>query len=142
LDADNFPELAEPLGGLLASFGALLEEDVRAIYVGGGLTGYQSLLQSPFCYVPHDIIVPGALTTGDLCDVAAGLAPRPLRLAGLVDGLNRSVSTAMLEKIYLPTQAAYLRAGAKGRLEIGVQRTQEEAASFLLAGLGRTRSGR
>ena len=35
---------------------------------------------------------PGALTAGDLCDVAAALAPRPLQLADVVDGQNRRVS--------------------------------------------------
>ena len=46
--------MAEPLGGLLALFGALFEDDVRAVSVHGGLAGYESLLLSPFCYVPHD----------------------------------------------------------------------------------------
>ena len=88
LDADPFPHQAEPLGGLLALFAALFEDGVRAVYVRGGLTGFESLLQSPFFYVPHDALIPGALTAGDLCDVAAALAPRPLRMEGLVDGLE------------------------------------------------------
>ncbi|HEX5272284.1 MAG TPA: acetylxylan esterase [Gemmataceae bacterium] len=93
LDAEKQPDLAEPLGGLLALFGALYEGDVKAVYVRGGLDGYRSVLRSPFVYVPHDIIVPGALTAGDLGDVAAALAPRPLRQEGLVDGQNRRVKT-------------------------------------------------
>jgi dienelactone hydrolase len=90
-DADPFPDHAEPLGGFLALFGALFEEDVKAVFAFGGLKGYASLLESPFCYVPHDAVVPGALTVGDLDDVAAALAPRPVRLEGRVDGLNRRV---------------------------------------------------
>jgi hypothetical protein len=35
LDVDPFPHLAEPLGGLLACFGALFEDDDRAVYVRG-----------------------------------------------------------------------------------------------------------
>ena len=35
--------------------------------------------------------MPGALTAGDLADLAASLAPRPLRLEALVDQLNRPV---------------------------------------------------
>jgi dienelactone hydrolase len=100
LDADKPPDLAEPLGGLLALFGALYEDEVKAVYVRGGLDGYRSVLNSPFVYVPHDIIVPGALTAGDLCDVAAALAPRPLRLEGLVDGQNRRVKADDLDKTY------------------------------------------
>ena len=45
LDADKQPDLAEPLGGLLALFGALYEDDVKAVYVRGGLDGYQSVLR-------------------------------------------------------------------------------------------------
>src|SRR5262249_37160640 len=91
LDAQNLPGQAESLGGLRALLGALFEDHVRSVYVQGGLVGYHTLLHSPFCYVPHDVIVPGALTAGDLSDVAAALAPRALRLTGLVDGLNRRV---------------------------------------------------
>ena len=119
LGVDEFPDLAEPLGGLLALFGGLFEDGVRAVSVRGGLTGYHSLLQSPFCYVPHDALVPGALTAGDLCDVAAVLAPRPLRLEGLVDGLNREVPADVLAQTQGPVLAAYRALGAEPRLQLG-----------------------
>ncbi len=106
LDADPLPEPSEPLGGLLALFGALFEEDVQAVCARGGLVGYASLLESPFVYVPHDAIVPGALTAGDLNDVAAALAPRPLRLEGLVNGLNQLVVPEGLAALE-PVRAAY-----------------------------------
>jgi hypothetical protein len=107
LDADKLPSQAEPLGQLLALFGALYEPDVKAVYARGGLVGYQALLHSYFCYVPHDVVVPGALTAGDLSDVVAMLAPRPVRLEGLVDGLNRKVSNEALTKAFEPTRTAY-----------------------------------
>src|SRR6185312_12272844 len=99
LDADPSPRQAEPLGGLLALFTALFEDGVRAVYVRGGLTGYASVLQSQFCYVPHDALVPGALTAGDLCDVAAALAPRPLRMDGHLDGLDRAVEAVEMARV-------------------------------------------
>jgi hypothetical protein len=135
LDAENLPDFAEPLGGLLALFGALFEDDVRAVYARGGLSSYYSLLQSPFCYLPHDVIVPGALTAGDLCDVAAALAPRPLRLEGLLDGLNRRVVAETVTKIFEPTRAAYRSTGTEGRLQLGAAETENAIISFFLAGL-------
>jgi cephalosporin-C deacetylase-like acetyl esterase len=119
LDADPFPPQAEPLGGLLAVFTALFEDGVRAVSVRGGLVGYGSLLQSPFLYVPHDALVPGALTVGDLCDVAASLAPRPLRVGGMVDGLNREVPAAALAKALEPVRRAYRSLDSDARFQIG-----------------------
>jgi cephalosporin-C deacetylase-like acetyl esterase len=101
------PRQPEPLGGLLALLGALFEEDVRAVTVAGGLSAYHPVLSHFAVLVPHDACVPGALTTGDLCDLAASLAPRPLRLAGLVDHLNRPVPAAGVRKEYASAVATY-----------------------------------
>jgi dienelactone hydrolase len=133
LEVDPFPDVAEPLGGLLALFGALFEDGVRAVNVRGGLVGYDSLLHSPFCYVPHDALVPGALTAGDLADVAASLAPRPLRLDGLVDGLNREVSAEEAAKTYEPARNAYRSRKAETLFQVGESARQTESpARWLL----------
>jgi dienelactone hydrolase len=131
LDAD-LPDQAEPAGGLLALLGALYEDTVAAVYVRGGLTGYEALLTSPFCYVPADVVVPGALTAGDLCDVAAALAPRPLRLEGLVDGLNRRAPVAEAVHALSPARAAYRAAGAAEALRIDEAAPADSPASHWL----------
>jgi hypothetical protein len=92
---------------LLALFGALYEDSVHSVVARRTLAGYQSVLRDRFCYIPHDAIVPGALTAGDLCDVAAALAPRPLRLEGLVDGRNRLMEAQDLRRLFEPTVQAY-----------------------------------
>jgi dienelactone hydrolase len=104
---DGWPIHAEPLGGLLGMLGGLYEKDVRAVFVSGGLTSYHSVLTHFAVLVPHDACVPGALTAGDLCDLAGALAPRPLHLAGMVDHLNRPVSAIDLRKGYAPAIKAY-----------------------------------
>jgi cephalosporin-C deacetylase-like acetyl esterase len=119
LEVDPFPDRAEPIGGLLALLGALFEDGVRAAYVRGGLSGYDSLLRSPFCYVPHDALIPGALTAGDLNAVASALAPRPLRMEGLVDGLNREVPADALGEALEPVRSAYRSLDAGNRFQIG-----------------------
>ncbi len=136
LDAEKLPAQAEPLGGLLAMFGALYEPEIRAVYARGGLSGYQALLRSQFLYVPHDAIVPGALTVGDLSDVAAALAPRPVRLEGMVDGLNRRARAESLTETYAPARAAYQAAGARDRFSVGVEPAPaDQVARWLLAQL-------
>jgi cephalosporin-C deacetylase-like acetyl esterase len=104
---DGWPSHAEPLGGLLGLFGALYEDDVRAVFVSGGLTSYHSVLTHFAVLVPHDASVPGALTAGDLCDLAGALAPRPLRFENMVDHMNRPVSSDTLRKAYAPTIEGY-----------------------------------
>lgn len=98
---------AEPLGGLLAVLAALYEDDVRTIAVHGGLVSFSSMLESNFGYVPQDVVVPGILEAGDIADVEAALAPRPLLLASMVDGLDRSVPQKELERQLQAVSLAY-----------------------------------
>jgi hypothetical protein len=107
LDAAESLPLAEPLGGLVVLLAALFEDDIRAVSARGGFAELQSLLESPFIYVPHDVIVPGALGAGDLCDVAAALAPCPLQLADLVDAQNRALTAEEAAVAFAPVNATY-----------------------------------
>jgi cephalosporin-C deacetylase-like acetyl esterase len=134
LDAEKLPPQSEPLGGLLALFGALYEDKaVKAAYVHGGLVSYHSVLESPFCYVPHDALIPGALASGDLCDVAAAVAPRSLRVEGLVDGRNRPVSGEALALAYRPTLAGFKQEGRPQGFRIGVERAKDDALALWFA---------
>jgi len=63
-------------------------------------------------------LIPRMLTIGDVPDLAAALAPRPLRMDGLVDGFNRLRTAAEVRDIYRPAQHKYTSAGASDRLVI------------------------
>ena len=105
------PLISEPLGGLLALLGALFEDDVRAVVARGIFPSFQALLRAPFCHVPHDAVIPGALTVGDLADLAGALAPRPLRLESLVDGRNVPLTAAAARTAFAsPTPSSPHRA--------------------------------
>lgn len=118
---DGRPKEAEPLGGVLALLGALYEDDVRAVYVSGGLASYHSVLTNYAVTIPHDASVPGALTQGDLCDLAGSLAPRPLRFEAMVDHMNRAIEAADVQKAYGPTVKSY--ASVPKALSFGASRT-------------------
>jgi cephalosporin-C deacetylase-like acetyl esterase len=98
---------AEPLGGLVALLAALYEPSIHAVSVNGGLVSFASALDDTFTYIPQDVIIPGILDAGDLADVEAALAPRALRLAGLVDGLDRLVPETVLKQQLGPAEDAY-----------------------------------
>ena len=137
--SNQWPHEVKPLGGLMALFGALFEDDVRAVVVRRGLVGFDCVLASHFCYVPHDTIVPGALTAGDLCDVAAALAPRPLRFEGLLDGRDCVIAEAELRRALQPALLAY--ASHPDRLLLTPAVTGE-AGAWLAAALKREEEGR
>jgi hypothetical protein len=128
------PDQSEPLGPMLALLGGLYEEDVAMVVAArGGLTGYRALLDSPFLFAPHDTVVPGALTTaGDWSDVAAALAPKPLSIAGLVDGVNRA-ATAEAAREYDAAAKAYSSRPVAGRFALKPAESHAmSAASWLL----------
>jgi hypothetical protein len=89
LGIDDEPDHSEPLGATVALLAGLCDDKLKAVVARGGLVSVRSVLASPFVHVPHDFVVPGLLTAGDLSDIAGAIAPRPLRIEGLVDGTNR-----------------------------------------------------
>jgi hypothetical protein len=97
----------EPLGGLLAVLGALYDSNVKSVAVRNGLVNYTSLLDDAFVYVPADITIPGLLEAGDLTDIEAALAPRPMFLEDLIDGKNRLVPIADLHRQLESLYGAY-----------------------------------
>jgi dienelactone hydrolase len=104
--------LAEPLGSTLATYlGFSYHLAPKAILARGGLVSYRSVLDSPFVHVPHDALPINVFRAGDLPDVWAALAPKPLRLEGLVDGTNRRVTGEKLQKALQPVSNAYKKGG-------------------------------
>jgi len=100
-DAGMMPRQSEPMAGLLALLGGEVGgANVKAIYVRGGLVSFRSILDSPFCYFPHDAVIPGILTVMDLDEFAAANRNRGLRMEALVDGLNRRADQRTLAKAY------------------------------------------
>jgi dienelactone hydrolase len=107
------PGLAEPFAATLASLLGLNRSQfrVKAVVARGGLVSYRSVLDSPFVHVPHDALPVNVFRAGDLPDLWAHLAPKPLRLEGLVDGTNRRVTGERLEKALRPVTEAYRKGG-------------------------------
>jgi dienelactone hydrolase len=125
---DAWPRGPEPLGGLLALLGALFEDDIRAVYLSGGLASYHDVLTHFAVLIRHSDSVPGALTAGDLCDLAGSLAPRPLRLEALVNHLNLPLAAADMKKAYEPAAQGY----AATPQALSLAEARSSAAAWLL----------
>jgi len=122
-DDDALPKPPEPPGGLLALLAALYEDDVRAVYVHGGLASFESVLTKHLVLIPHDAVVPGALTIGDVSDLMAALAPRRVRLEGMVDGWNRTLSAPDLARAFQLAATSYRASGAAAQFSFSPERT-------------------
>jgi dienelactone hydrolase len=120
------PELGEPLGAHVALLAGLYEHNVRAVLARGGLVGFSALMDGPACHLVLDAVVPQVLEAGDLADVAAALAPAPLRIEAAVDGRNRLATLERLKADYAPARAAY--SSASDRLQLSPSRSGDTAA--------------
>ena len=69
------------------------------------------------------------LERGDVEDVIAALSPRPVLLAGLVDGRNRRLNPAELDEQLAVARAAYH--GPTSKMEVREQTDETELAHWL-----------
>jgi dienelactone hydrolase len=119
---DDEPNQSEPLGATLALLAGLFDDEIKTIVARRGLVSVRSVLESPFVLVPHDFLVPGLLTAGDLPDVAAAIAPRSLRVEGLFDGTNRRAKSI---QEWQTASAAYNRSRGELVVEIDAGQTAD-----------------
>jgi dienelactone hydrolase len=108
------PLLGEPLGATIVTTLGLAADpfkSFKAVIARGGLVSFRSVLDSPFVHIPHDSLPTDVFSAGDLPDMWAHLAPKPLRLEGLVDGTNRRVTGEKLAKALQPVTEAYKKGG-------------------------------
>jgi len=93
------------------------------------------MLAAPAFYVPHDAVVPGVLTIGDVADLAGALAPLPLRIETVVDGRNRRVGQEDLLQAFAPARRAYEPSGDRLILEPAAS---ADAVAWLLKAVSKT----
>lgn len=91
---------------------------------------FAALLDEPFVYHPADSIIRGLLRIADLRDIAAELAPRPLRMESLVDGCNRKASRHQIEKTYHLVGLSYARAEKPDGFLVDVEESSADTISL------------
>ena len=111
------PAIAEPSGAMLALLGGLFEDGVAAVLARRGLVGLPAAFDSCFLEIPSDAVVPGMLRAGDVCDLAASLAPAAVRIESPVTARNCLVPAADLDRWFEPST----RAGPAGPPDLVVR---------------------
>lgn len=90
-----------------ALLAAALEPGIERLYLAGGLASFRSLVETEEYRETLANFVPGVLGQTDLPEVAAGLSPRQVVLAGTVDAAGRRLGLDVVKEIY----AAAVRGG-------------------------------
>lgn len=83
-----------------AAFAAALTPQIASLYLAGGLTSYRSIVDTEEYFSPFANFVPKLLEHTDLPEVIAGLAPRPVALAGPVDAAGKRPPAKLVAEIY------------------------------------------
>lgn len=83
-----------------ALFAFAATPDIGSLYLAGGLVSLESVLNTELYRQPLANFAWNLYRLTDLPLLAAGAAPRPIHLAGAVDGASNSVTIADLRRIY------------------------------------------
>jgi cephalosporin-C deacetylase-like acetyl esterase len=85
-----------------ALFAATVEPRVKTLYLSGGLASFRSVIDSETYNAAFVNFVPG-IVSNDLPQVARGIAPRTLILAGTLDGAGRKMPVSEVRSLYPDT---------------------------------------
>ena len=65
LDSQELPEFGEPGAATLALLVTLYENDAGFVVINGWTERFDTILSSPYVYIPHDSVIPGSAALGD-----------------------------------------------------------------------------
>ena len=104
--------IGDHAAGLWALHAGALDDGAAAVAARKCLASYQHVVRSACpAWIQHDrmsgVVVGGVLKWFDLPELASLIAPRPLRLSGLVDGDGRAVPPDEMGSLYSPTARRY-----------------------------------
>jgi dienelactone hydrolase/pimeloyl-ACP methyl ester carboxylesterase len=102
----------------VALHAAALDPRVKSLELEGMVLSWSLVARTPVTVGQLANVVPGALESYDLPDLAAAMAPRLLTIRNPVDPAGNPVSQAGLEEAYAAAREAYRAAGAEGNLKL------------------------
>jgi hypothetical protein len=83
-----------------ALFAAAIHDGIEALYLSGGLTSFQDIVESETYTESFANFVPGLLNHTDLPEVAAGIAPRKIVLAGSLGPNGQTAGSEAVRRQY------------------------------------------
>jgi pimeloyl-ACP methyl ester carboxylesterase len=118
VEAGRIAVLGKGDGGIVALLAAALEPRIGKVAAEGSLFSYLSVAQSKFHERLERVIIPGVLSSFDLPDVAAAIAPRPVWIVSPTTPTGMPASLQAVAAAYAPARAAFARSGQPRRFRI------------------------
>jgi hypothetical protein len=117
----RFHVIGKGTAGPIALHAAALDPRISGLTLDHALTSWSGVVRTPLARGQLANVVPGALATYDLPDLAATLAPRTLSIQAAVDPAGRVLSQEELAAAYTSCTSAYraLDAAARHSLKTG-----------------------
>jgi cephalosporin-C deacetylase-like acetyl esterase len=91
VDASRISLYGIEAGATPALYAAALDQRIRSLTLDGVLASYESVIEQRIHRRIFEHVVPGALRAFDLPDLAAWIAPRPVRVVSKLDPLGLPV---------------------------------------------------
>jgi len=97
---------------------AVLDDRIRNLTLEGMLVSYESVAEWKIHYQVFESVVPGALASYDLPDLAASLAPRGVKIINATNPRKQIMELQDVKRIYVATEKAFAAAGASAAFTI------------------------
>lgn len=83
-----------------AQFAALLDKNISALYLAGGLLSFRNIVEEEQYNHPFANFVPSVLAHTDLPETVRSIAPRKVVLAGTVDASGKTIDATVIGRLY------------------------------------------
>jgi cephalosporin-C deacetylase-like acetyl esterase len=107
--------------GPAALHAAALDSRIKQLIMTRSLVSWSAVVRTPLNRDQLTNVVPGALVSYDLTDLAAALAPRPLTIDRPTDPTGKPLTRAAADDAYRPVRSAYAQAGAEKQFVIAAE---------------------
>jgi cephalosporin-C deacetylase-like acetyl esterase len=104
------------IGGVMVLHAAALDVRVSSVVARNSLISYKSIALNEMYDYHVNVMVPGVIGRYDMCDLVAGIAPRPVRLVGALDQRKTAAARDAVTAEYAVAQDAYGAYGVAGEL--------------------------
>ena len=134
-DANNLHVIGKGTAALWCLYAAAFDERIRSLTCDQCLLSYRSITESDRYLYGADVFIPDVLLHLDLPEIAAAIAPRPLKFLAPQNAMKKTVDSTRAYEVYRSTREAYEACGATINFQIENRATGENEAAQLLGAL-------